>query len=67
MIISFVKKNLGIGYVIKNLVKDDKDIKILDIEEGLPTVKINIVYNEKYLTTAPKKFINMYIDSSINF
>ena len=28
--------------------------------------KINIIYNSKYLTVAPKKFINMYIDKTIN-
>ena len=67
MIISAVKKNLGIGYVIKNLVENEFDIKILDIKEPLPTVKINLIYNEKYLTTAPKKFINTYIDDTLNF
>lgn len=67
MIISFVKKDLGIGYVIKNLVENDSDIKILDIKEKLPTSKINIIYNPKYLTTAPIKFINMYIDNTLNF
>lgn len=67
MIISFVKKDLGIGYVIKNLVENDSDIKILDIKEKLPTSKINIIYNPKYLTTAPIKFIKMYIDNTLNF
>ena len=67
MIISAVKKNLGIGYVIKNLIEKEKDIDILNIKEQLPTSIINIVYNPKYLTTAPKRFINTYIDRSINF
>lgn len=67
MIISAVKKNLGIGYVIKNLVIDDSDISILDIKEDLPSVKIMLVYNKKYLPVAPRKFIKTYIDSDINF
>lgn len=67
MIISAVKKNLGIGYVIKDLVIDDSDISILDIKEDLPSVKIMLVYNKKYLPVAPRKFIKTYIDSDINF
>ena len=67
MIISAVKKNLGIGYVIENLVVNDREIKILDIKEALPTVKIMLVYNKKYLPVAPRKFINTYIDEDINF
>ena len=41
-------------------------LKIVNIDEKLPNVKINIIYNSKYLTVAPKKFINMYIDKTIN-
>lgn len=67
MIISAVKKNLGIGYVIENLALNDSDIKILNIKEQLPTVKIMLVYNKKYLPVAPKKFIKSYIDNDINF
>ena len=58
MILSFTKKDLGIGYLIKNLVDDE--LEILDIK-GLPKTKIGIVYDKKYLTTAPRKFIQMYI------
>ena len=65
MIISAVKKDLGIGYVIHNLVEDDiknEDLLLLPIEEKLPTVSINIVFDKNFLTTAPKKFIEEYID-----
>ena len=65
MIISAVKKDLGIGYVIQNLVKneiDSNEIEILNIKEKLPTVEINIIYDNHFLTTAPKKFIEDYID-----
>lgn len=64
MIISAVKKDLGIGYVIENLINnsvDSNEIEILHLEEKLPTVTINLVYNENYLTTASIKFINDYI------
>ena len=66
MIISAVKNNIGIGYVIENLIKREKDLKTINIDEKLPSVKINIIYNSKYLTIAPRKFINMYIDKTIN-
>ena len=67
MIISAVKKNLGIGYVIEDLVTNDNNIKVLKIKESLPTIKIMLIYNEKYLPTAPRKFINTYIDKDLNF
>lgn len=65
MIISAVKKDLGIGYIIYNLVEDDiknGELELLDIKEKLPTVEINIIFDKKFLTTAPKKFIENYID-----
>ncbi len=67
MIISAVKQNLGIGYVIKNLIQNEKDLIILDIKEKLPTVEIILIFNSKYLTSAPKKFIKDYIDKTIKF
>jgi DNA-binding transcriptional LysR family regulator len=65
MIISAVKKDLGIGYIIYNLVEDDiknGEVEILDIKEKLPTAEINIIFDKSFLTTAPKKFIENYID-----
>ena len=65
MIISAVKKDLGIEYIIYNLVEDDiknGELEILDIKEKLPTVEINIIFDKSFLTTAPKKFIENYID-----
>ena len=62
MIIGAVKRNLGIGYIIEDLIKDDDSIIKLDIKEKLPKIEINLVYVKKYLTTAPLKFIKMSID-----
>ena len=62
MIIGAVKRNLGIGYIIEDLIKDDDSIIKLDIKEKLPKIEINLVYVKKYLTTAPLKFIKMFID-----
>ncbi len=59
MIIAAVKQDLGIGYVIENLI--DSEIEKLEIKEELPKVTIAICYNEDYLTPASKKFINDYM------
>ena len=68
MIIAGVKKDLGIGYVISNLVEfetNNNELEILNIKEKLPTVEINIMYNAHFLTTAPRKFIEEYIDYNL--
>lgn len=64
MILEFVKKELGIGYLIYNVIKEDVrkgSIEILNIKEELPTVDIDICYNKNFLTTAPIKFLEDYI------
>lgn len=65
MIVSAIKKELGIGYIINDVVKSDKDIEILKLKDKLPTVDIDIVYNKNYLTNAPTKFIKDYIEHKI--
>lgn len=68
MIIAGVKKDLGIGYVINNLVEqeiENGEIELLDIKEKLPTVEINIIYNKHFLTTAPRRFIEEYIEHNL--
>jgi DNA-binding transcriptional LysR family regulator len=69
MIISAVKKDLGIGYVIHNLVENEiknNEIEVLNIKEKLPTVGINIIYDNRFLTKAPTKFIEDYIDYNLD-
>lgn len=65
MIISFVRKDLGIGYVIENLVEkevENNEIEILNIKEKLPTVDIELIYETNYLTTAPTYFIKEWLN-----
>lgn len=69
MIVGAVKKDLGIGYIIYDVIKDNVEngeFKILNIKEKLPKITINLIYNEKYLTIAPKFFIKNYLNININ-
>lgn len=69
MIVGAIKKDLGIGYIIYDIVKDNidnKEFKLINIKENLPKIEINLVYIEKYLTTAPKYFIENYLKIHID-
>lgn len=69
MIVGAVKKDLGIGYIIYDVIKDNVEngeFKILNIKEKLPKITINLIYIEKYLTIAPKFFIKNYLNININ-
>ncbi len=69
MIIAAIKKDLGIGYIIYNLIENDiknGELEVIKIKEKLPTSEINIIYDKNTLTTAPKKFIEKYIDYNLD-
>lgn len=69
MIVGAVKKDLGIGYIIYDVIKDNVEngeFKMLNIKEKLPKITINLIYIEKYLTIAPKFFIENYLNININ-
>lgn len=54
----------GVGYILRDVVKKDIEagkLKILPVKEKLPFVTVNLVYIDKYLTSAPKEFINNYL------
>ena len=68
MIVGAIKKDLGIGYIIYDVIKDNVEsgeFKILDINSVLPKITINLVYIEKYLTIAPKFFIENFLNIPI--
>ena len=61
MLIDAIKKDMGIGYVIKRAVKKElqqKELFEIKINEKLPTLMLNIVYISEYLTNIPLMFIN---------
>lgn len=60
LIIESVKRNMGVGYVVKGeTLKIDKNkLDIIDLNIPLPTVEINLVYIDSYLTPLAREFIN---------
>lgn len=64
MLINAVHQNLGVGYVLYDLVKDDIDDGLLSevkIKEKLPEIELDLVYYEDYLTAVPRHFIQEFI------
>jgi len=59
VILSAIKRNLGIGYIIRDIVKDElKEGTLKELEiDGLPKVGISLVYIKEYLTIPPKVFL----------
>ena len=66
MILGAVKKDLGIGYIIEDLIIDDPEVCKISIKEKLPKIEINLVYVKKYLTIVPTKFIKKFIDDKFD-
>ena len=64
-IITGVKNNLGIGYIISDIIKDDDNFKCIDIDTKLHEEEIALIYNKKFLTKAPIKFIKDYVNINI--
>ena len=48
-----------------NIMLDNDSIKFIDIDEKLRTEDIIMIYNKKFLSNAPKKFIEEYINIKI--
>ncbi len=65
VILNAVDHDLGIGYLISDIVKNNDNYKFINIKEELPTANIVFAYNKKYLTTAPIRFIEEYINFEI--
>ena len=65
MIVGAVKRGLGVGYILKDVVKDELkygDLELLDIKEELPKTKICLAYDVKNLSETPKYFIENYLN-----
>lgn len=67
LIIGAIKRKLGVGYVIKELVQHEinngyfKEVKL----DGLPMTGISLVYIESFLTDSPRVFLKEYYSIEI--
>ena len=68
MIISAVKKDAGIGYVMKDLILDDlKNGELLEIKvkQELPKIEICLVYENGNLTNLSKYFLTKFLEIKV--
>lgn len=60
MLIDAVKKNMGIGYVMRNAIEEElksQDLEEIKVDMQLPKLLLNIVYIKNNLTNIPKVFM----------
>ena len=60
MLIDAVKKNMGIGYVIRNAIEEElknDELEEIKVNIQLPKLLLNLVYIENNLTNIPKVFM----------
>lgn len=66
MLIDAVKKNMGVGYVIKKAVEEElrkKELDEIHVNVPLPKLLLNLVYIENNLTHIPKAFMEEIKDN----
>ena len=69
MLIDAVKKNMGIGYVMRNAIEEELKNKELDeitVNIQLPKLLLNLVYIENNLTNIPKVFMKELKMNNLN-
>ena len=62
LLIEFAKKNMGIICVSKQYIKkelENKELKIIDLKEKLDPRSISLAYDEKNISNAAKRFIDL--------
>jgi DNA-binding transcriptional LysR family regulator len=62
MMLDMVRKGIGIGYFIQNVINeqtDKDDFTIITFDNDLPAVDVCCVYIDDFLTTATRKFIEL--------
>ena len=60
MLIDAVKKDMGIGYVMRNAIEEElktKKLEEIKVDIQLPKLLLNLVYIENNLTQIPKTFM----------
>ena len=68
MLIDAVKKNMGIGYVIRNAIEEELEndkLEEIKVNIQLPKLLLNLVYIENNLTNIPKVFMEEIKENKI--
>ena len=68
IMIEMVRKGVGIGYFVKNVIdtQNDKDnFEVVTFDDNLPAVDVCCVYIDDFLTTATRKFIELLTSSKV--
>ncbi len=64
-ILTGVKNDMGIGYIISDIIKGDNNYKMINVKEKLREENIVIIYNKKFLTPASRRFIEENLNIEI--
>ena len=68
MMLEMVRRGVGIGYFIKNVIdiQNDKDnFEVITFDNELPAVDVCAVYVEDFTTTAVNKFIEFLSSNKV--
>lgn len=64
-ILTAVKNDLGVGYIIEDIVKGDDTYKCINIKTKLHKEEVALIYNRKFLTKVPLRFIEEQLNIKI--
>lgn len=64
-ILTAVKNDLGVGYIIEDIIKGDNTYKCIDIKTKLHKEEVALIYNRKFLTKVPLRFIDEQLNIKI--
>ncbi len=64
-IMTAVKNNLGVGYIIEDIIKGDDTYKCINIKTKLHHEEVALIYNRKFLTKVPLRFIEEQLNIKI--
>ena len=59
MMINYINEGLGIGYILRSVALQNKELTILELEEELPSEEIRLIYDEESIITSTKEFISL--------
>ena len=68
IMIEMVRKGIGIGYFVKNVIdtQSDKDnFEVITFDDDLPAVDVCCVYIDDFLTSATRKFVEILKNNKI--